>query len=86
MKGKRTVKPHGQIRQSQIITTFGPGAMLDLPQHSVLVAGLEHWLGMGDEIVEPRLTEKLKTLLDVPAIRLQSPPPDPDDPRRRRPG
>ena len=34
---------------------------------------------MGDEIVEPRLTEKLKKLLDVPAIRLQSPPPDPDD-------
>ena len=79
MKGKRRLKPHGQIRQSQIITTFGPGAMLDLPKHSVLVAGLEHWLGMGDEIVEPRLTDKLKALLEVPAIRLQSPPPDPDD-------
>ena len=27
--GKR---PHGQIRQSQVITTFGPGAMMDLPE------------------------------------------------------
>ena len=27
-KGKR---PHGQLRQSQVVTTFGPGAMLELP-------------------------------------------------------
>jgi len=37
----RRKRPHGQIRQSQLITTFGPGAMLDLPNYSVLVAGLE---------------------------------------------
>ena len=46
MNRKGVAKPHGQIRQSQIITTFGPGAMLDLPKHSVLVAGLDHWRGM----------------------------------------
>ena len=44
--------------------------MLDLPKHSVLVAGLDHWLRAGEEIVEPRLIEKLKRLLDVPALRL----------------
>jgi hypothetical protein len=27
MKGD--ARPHGQIRQSQIVTTFGPGAMVD---------------------------------------------------------
>jgi hypothetical protein len=80
MNAKRAKRPHGQIRQSQIITTFGPGAMLDLPKHSVLIAGLDHWRGMGDEIVEPRLTDKLAALLDVPAIRLYAPPPDQDDP------
>ena len=33
MSAKNTSKrPHGQIRQSQVITTFGPGAMLDLPE------------------------------------------------------
>ena len=61
MSRKGVAKPHGQIRQSQIITTFGPGAMLDLPKHSVLVAGLDHWRGSGEEIVEPRLIEKLKS-------------------------
>jgi hypothetical protein len=28
-------RPHGQIRQSQLITSFGPGSMVDLPNHSV---------------------------------------------------
>ena len=32
-----------QLRASQIITTFGPGAMVDFPDASVLVAGLDHW-------------------------------------------
>ena len=30
-------------RQSQIITTFGPGAMIDLPTRSVLIGGLDRW-------------------------------------------
>ena len=36
-------KPHGQVRQSQVVTTFGPGSMFDLPNHSVIVGGLEYW-------------------------------------------
>ncbi len=36
-------KPQGEIRQSQLVTTFGPGSMMDLPNHSVLVAGLDFW-------------------------------------------
>jgi uncharacterized protein DUF1998 len=73
-------RPHGQIRQSQLITTFGPGSMLDLPNHSVLVGGLEFWSQGGDEIVEPRLAEKLCRLLEVPSLQLRTPPPDQDDP------
>ncbi len=80
MRRKAGARPHGQIRQSQIVTTFGPGAMLDLPNHSVLIAGLEHWSAGGEEIHEPRLVEKLKRLLDVPALKLLSPPPDQEDP------
>jgi hypothetical protein len=86
MSPKKSKRPHGQIRQSQIITTFGPGAMVDLPKHSVLIAGLDHWQGMGDEIVEPRLTDKLKHLLDLPNLRLYAPPPDPDDPQAPQTG
>jgi len=40
---QRPVRAHGQLRQSQVLTTFGPGAMVDLPNHAVIVGGLEHW-------------------------------------------
>jgi len=75
-------RPHGQIRQSQLLTSFGPGSMLDLPNHSVLVGGLDNWSTGGDEIIEPRLVEKLKKLFDPPllVLKLHSPPPDLDDP------
>ena len=35
------VRPAGQIRQNQVVTTFGPGAMVDLTDHSVIIAGLD---------------------------------------------
>lgn len=80
MSRKPGARPHGQIRQSQLVTTFGPGAMLDLPNHSVLIAGLDDWLGPGNEIVEPRMTLKLASMLQVPSVKLYPPPPDHDDP------
>jgi len=73
-------RPHGQLRQSQVITTFGPGAMLDLPNHSVLVGGLDYWTGRGEEIHEPRLVAKLLPLVDVSSLKLFTPPPDQEDP------
>ena len=36
-------KAHGQLRRSQVITTYGPGALIDLPRHSAIVGGLETW-------------------------------------------
>jgi hypothetical protein len=36
-------KSHGQLRRGQIITTYGPGALIDLPKHSAIVGGLETW-------------------------------------------
>jgi hypothetical protein len=29
------------LRQSQVLTTFGPGAMVDLPDRAVLIEGLQ---------------------------------------------
>jgi hypothetical protein len=80
MNRKPGARPPGQIRQSQIITTFGPGAMLDLPNHSVLVSGLDYWTGQSEQIAEPRLTAKLQALLEVPSLKLFAPPPDQEDP------
>lgn len=53
-------------RLSQLISTFGPGAMIDLPTRSVVVAGLEFWEMRANAfttIPEPRLTARLEQLL-----------------------
>jgi hypothetical protein len=41
-KTKRTEKPRGKMRMSSAMLGAGPGAMLDLPEAAVLVAGLDH--------------------------------------------
>lgn len=63
------------LRQSQLITTYGPGAMVDLPRYSVIISGLQGWSLLGREKVdEPRLVAKLKHLLSVPSLELYTPP------------
>ena len=36
----RNARPNGTIRRSQVLTTYGPGAMVDLPNRAVLIGGL----------------------------------------------
>ena len=72
-----------ELRRSQLVTTFGPGAMIDLPDESVIVAGLEHWhydAARIPSIDEPRLVEKLKRTLERDTLTLRSPPPAADRP------
>jgi hypothetical protein len=78
----------GQLRRGQVITTYGPGALIDLPRESAIVAGLETWppIMQLEEIVEPRLVSKLQTLTNVPAPQLYAPPPDSNDPRETKRG
>ena len=75
-------KGHGQVRQSQVITTYGPGALIDLPRHAAIVGGLDTWPNPGslDEIMEPRLARKLGAMTGVPSPRLYAPPPEPSEP------
>ncbi|HAS50605.1 MAG TPA: hypothetical protein DCS21_02185, partial [Gammaproteobacteria bacterium] len=69
--------PDGQVRRSQLLNTFGPGALIDLPKHSVLVGGLDDWRGTGALLDEPRLLQKIRRFLpDVQELR--EPPLDPD--------
>jgi Domain of unknown function (DUF1998) len=79
-------RPHGQLRHSQVVTTFGPGSLVDLPTQSAIVSGLEHWFGVSEEIHESRLIEKLKRLLSIQVLKLYAPPPDNDDPTAPRTG
>ena len=81
MSPRRGRRPQGQLRQSQLITTFGPGALIDLPNYSGLVSGLDHWSPAGQtEISEPRLVAKLGELLKIPGLHLRTPPIEDSDP------
>lgn len=76
------------LRAGQLITTFGPGAMVDLPEASVLIAGLDHWnydLSQLVPIDEPRLVAKLADQLDRPRLSLRAPPPANDRPDGQHP-
>jgi hypothetical protein len=71
-------------RLSQVVSTFGPGAMVDLPTRSVVIGGLELWDMRGGSfttIPEPRLTMRLEQLLksqgrlgDTKSLSLRTPP------------
>lgn len=57
-------------RLSQLISTFGPGSMLDLPTRSVMIGGLDRWdmrQGTWTTINEPRLVELLQRRLTAPS-------------------
>lgn len=72
-----SAKAHGQIRRGQVITTWGPGALIDMPDHAAVMGGLETWPGPAgklDEVVEPRLARKLEAMTGVPFPRLYAPP------------
>ena len=65
-------KAHGQIRRGQVISIYGPGALIDLPRHSAIIGGLDTWPKQSDleEIYEPRLAQKLLALSGVENPRL----------------
>jgi uncharacterized protein DUF1998 len=58
----------GDVRPSQVITTFGPGAIVDLQTLSVVVAGIDGWsIEEPDVIHEPRLERALRVKRFFPA-------------------
>ncbi|MCY4368736.1 MAG: hypothetical protein OXF41_04770, partial [bacterium] len=75
-------RAHGQIRQSQVITTYGPGALIDLPDHAAIVGGLETWPSTANltEVVDKRLTGFLRIITGVQAPKMYAPPPEPSEP------
>lgn len=71
-------KSTGQIRRSQVITTYGPGALIDLPKDSAVVAGIDGWGAALERIDEPRVRRTLSRMTGVPNPELRVPPtPDP---------
>lgn len=77
----------GELRRSQILNTYGPGSMVDLPNHSVVIGGLNHWSDFGRKAVEEeRLSSKVAELLGVNVISMYTPPIDSPDPNAPRTG
>jgi hypothetical protein len=65
----------GEIRPSQFIFSFGVGALLDLPQLSVMILGLQNWeVRYSQEISENRLLAALQRRLGRQVARLLLPP------------
>ena len=58
-------QPDGELRRSQLITTFGPGALVDLVHDAVLISSLDYWKNSDgwQTIEEPRLRDRLAAQL-----------------------
>ena len=50
----------GELRPNQIITTFGPGAIVDAVKDSVTVLDINYWKEKGKKIIDGRLEEAIK--------------------------
>ncbi|MFA6690305.1 MAG: hypothetical protein WCS18_12615, partial [Sphaerochaetaceae bacterium] len=65
----------GQIRPSQLLWTYGPGALVDLPNLSVVTMGLDRWEeSRCTPIEEARLLAAVKRILGSQVSRLRLPP------------
>ncbi|RRR65702.1 MAG: DUF1998 domain-containing protein [Candidatus Viridilinea halotolerans] len=67
----------GEVRPSQIIFSYGVGAIVDLPHLSVLVMGLDDWTvdaGLSRVIEEERLLRAVRSQLGSQVQRLLAPP------------
>jgi hypothetical protein len=72
--------PVGEVRPSQLLWTYGPGALIDLPNLSVVTMGLDHWdVDQCAPIDEDRLLAAVKKVLGPQVQRLRMPPISPDD-------
>jgi hypothetical protein len=65
----------GDLRPSQLITTFGIGCVIDLPHISTMVMGLDDWpVHATEEIGEERLLASVRALLGDQVKELRCPP------------
>ena len=65
----------GDIRASQLLYTFGVGSLINLPQLSVLVMGLDDWdTAACREITEERLLAAARRRLGGQVARFLHPP------------
>lgn len=77
MDKQKTKHLVGDLRPSQLLLTYGVGALVDLPHLSALVMGLESWqIGHATEIIEERLLAAVRSILGSQVNHLYAPPLD----------
>lgn len=65
----------GQVRPSQMLWTYGPGALIDLPNLSVITLGLDKWdVNRCPPVEEARLLAAVRRILGPQVERLRIPP------------
>ncbi len=50
----------GQLRRTQLVTTFGSGSIVDMPDYSVIIAATNYWKDQSPILHEPNLEKLLK--------------------------
>jgi len=72
----------GELRPSQLLWSFGIGAVVDLPNFSVMVLGLNDWdEGHTQQITEERLLAAVHRVLGPQVKKLAAPPMPPESDR-----
>ncbi|HXH74056.1 MAG TPA: DUF1998 domain-containing protein [Bacteriovoracaceae bacterium] len=70
----------GQVRPSQLLWTYGPGALVDLPNLSVITMGLNRWdTELCPPLEEARLLSAVQRVLGQQVVRLRMPPVNKND-------
>jgi hypothetical protein len=76
---KAAPPPLGEARQSQVLQLYGPGAMVDLPDYSLLIGGLDFWNDRGCDLIhEPRLLTLVRQATGAARVDLRTPPKEVD--------
>lgn len=74
-KKKNEKTPVGELRPSQMVYSFGIGAIIDLPRIAVMVMGLDDWdVTYSREIVEERLLHAVRSELGSQVATMRTPP------------
>lgn len=73
----------GEVRPSQLLHTYGPGSLVDLPHLSVIVSGIDGWASdpvVAPEVTERRLLDAVRRVLGSQVQSLRLPPHLPETP------
>ena len=69
------ITPVGEVRPSQLLWTYGPGALIDMPSLSVVTQGIDHWdLDRCPPVTESRLLAAVKRILGPQVESMRMPP------------